>query len=498
MPATDPVASVTPADSSVIQKAELSVLVDLNVRAGPGVKYERRGYLSEGATAVITGRDPQSEWYKIACPADVGEGECWVAGGPQFVTVTGADLVQSVPVPATPTADAPRLAEPGGRLAYVSGGQLYFADLELGNDLPELATPPLRLTESAALSAFSFSPDGQYIAYLSEDDEGNSLHVVQLNGREPTLLVTSQAIPAPEGDAGQKDVLIDEMEWLPDSREIVFNTALAGTGSGGLQSQEDLWSVTISGDLRAILAASDGGGSVTVLSQEQALLGRADELLRADLSRSVTEGVLAFPIVNTASEYAYYPRPQVTKAGAFVSIPAGNPWEEGAQTSLWQIPTIGQAVLLGQLENVHISEPVVWAEKGDRTAFVQQSIGAGAQLPRLLLADAKGDAAEPYTGGEGLRFFAWSRESQSFLYAGAGFYAVGRMGAPAQQMVLEADQQTGTAVWAAEERYLVSVGSVAAMEWHIKGGNANGRTNSLITLRGESAPFAVWLAPTVD
>ena len=70
----------------------LRMLSDLNVRAGPGVGYERVGFLLRDETAVIVGQDPASGWWKIECPPRADGNECWVSGSERFTQVqsTGA------------------------------------------------------------------------------------------------------------------------------------------------------------------------------------------------------------------------------------------------------------------------------------------------------------------------------------------------------------------------------------------------------------------------
>lgn len=488
-----PTSPPTPTEGEV----RLTVLVDLNVRSGPGVQYQRLSYLPEGATAVITGRNPEGDWWQIICPADVSTAECWVAGGPQFVSVPAGAAVPSVatPPPPTPAADD---SGADGWLAYVNAGQLMVAALELSQEQPGLAVSPLRLTDGAAVTDFTFSPDGRYIAYLSAGEQANTLHVVSLDGREPRQLVSSRALPLAAGrDASRFAVLIDRVQWFPDSAGLAFNTTLANLSGPGRQSQEDLWAVGLDGDLRELFAPGLGGGSFLLLDMEQALLGKTDAIAHANLVTSATTVALTFARVNTASEYAFYPRLQQTAAGVYTAIPAPDPWQDGALTSLWEISATGTAVRRGQLIDVLLTEPVVWSDDGARLAFIQRATAGGPGLPRLVLADGAGTRLEPYTGGEGLAFFDWSPDSDAFLYAGAGFYARGQAGAPPQQWVLAGDEQADTAVWLFAQSFLVSTGSAAEGRWHIRG-VANGTAEaqqSLVTLTGAQAPFAVWLRP---
>ena len=85
---TAPPGETTPAAAG----GTLRMLSDLNVRAGPGVGYERVGFLLRDETAVIMGRDPASGWGKIECPPRADGNECWVSGSERFTQVqsTGA------------------------------------------------------------------------------------------------------------------------------------------------------------------------------------------------------------------------------------------------------------------------------------------------------------------------------------------------------------------------------------------------------------------------
>ena len=60
------------------------VLVDLNVRSGPGVGFERVGFMLSGDSAPVLGRDGPSGWWKIVCPPRADGDDCWVSGGAQF------------------------------------------------------------------------------------------------------------------------------------------------------------------------------------------------------------------------------------------------------------------------------------------------------------------------------------------------------------------------------------------------------------------------------
>lgn len=67
------------------------ILVDLNIRSGPGVRFERVGFLLRDQRAAVMGRDPQSGWWRIQCPSGADSAECWVSGGSQFTLFESAE-----------------------------------------------------------------------------------------------------------------------------------------------------------------------------------------------------------------------------------------------------------------------------------------------------------------------------------------------------------------------------------------------------------------------
>lgn len=74
-----------PADAPLEEvQGTVRILVDLNIRSGPGVRFDRVGFLLKDARAAVLGRDVQSGWWRIECPADADSPECWVSGGSQF------------------------------------------------------------------------------------------------------------------------------------------------------------------------------------------------------------------------------------------------------------------------------------------------------------------------------------------------------------------------------------------------------------------------------
>lgn len=78
------------------------LLVDLNIRSGPGVQYPRVGFLLQGEIAPILGRHTESGWWRIQCPPLADGNSCWVSGGAQYSAAINAGDVPAVAAPPLP------------------------------------------------------------------------------------------------------------------------------------------------------------------------------------------------------------------------------------------------------------------------------------------------------------------------------------------------------------------------------------------------------------
>jgi hypothetical protein len=84
LPGLAPTATLPGDPSPQAAQGTLRILVDLNIRSGPGVQNDRVGFLRKNDLAIVLARDPNSGWWKIECPPQADGNECWVSGGAQF------------------------------------------------------------------------------------------------------------------------------------------------------------------------------------------------------------------------------------------------------------------------------------------------------------------------------------------------------------------------------------------------------------------------------
>lgn len=93
-------ATPTPITISNTSVQYIQAQTDVNIRSGPGTGYSIVGYIAAGQTALVTGVNNPSGWWRVICP-DGTIGSCWVTGSSQYTRPTGSPAT-AVPTP-TPT-----------------------------------------------------------------------------------------------------------------------------------------------------------------------------------------------------------------------------------------------------------------------------------------------------------------------------------------------------------------------------------------------------------
>ncbi|MCA9959086.1 MAG: hypothetical protein KC443_08630 [Anaerolineales bacterium] len=468
---------------------QVQALVDLNVRTGPGVGYGTDSFLLEGETAVIIGKDPAASWWKINCPARSTGPECWVSGRAQYTAVTNVENVPVAVVPPTPTTEPDDL---GAIVVYIENGRLTLLTLDTAKTPPAAGAPRI-LSERSDVQSAIIAPNGRLIAYKVGGVESSELRVINVDGSDDRLVVQAASLPLPAGRTVDAYVLqVAQVQWTADSQRLIFNTDLQPRVGITLGNQADLWSVTLDGTTTQIFAPGQGGAAFAVSASNQVLMTQATAVLRANLDGSNRETMIQFDMINTASEYIYYPQPQWSIDGsrAFVAIPSREPFMPEATAALWQIPAVGTAVQLGTLPGNILFNPVTWSANGAQLAYVRQVVGSANVEPQLMIGSSSGQDVGVYNSAEQITFFEWSPDNTHFLYTIGSLYAIGRASAGPMTISIPAGQQARAGQWLTADTFVVAVGSGGA--WTLSSGDVNGTTTPLLTLNSSSMLFDVW------
>ncbi|HOU41739.1 MAG TPA: SH3 domain-containing protein [Promineifilum sp.] len=486
----------TPAGAS---QGTLRVLVDLNVRAGPGVGYERVGFLLRDETAVILGRDPASGWWKIACPPRAEGNDCWVSGGAQYTQAENAAAAPTAAVPASPTPRPPDPAPGTGLLVFIDSGRLFASTLDLTGDVPT-AAPALQLGTAASVQRAAIAPDGRTVAFtvLDPTTGDNELRLIHADGANEHTLVRAAELPrvpeatelpaAATATASARAQVLD-FQWQSDGAALVFNTALVSPGGFSAGSQSDLWTVTPQGQVTARLAAGRGLPRFVVSPDDRLLLIGRQEILRVAIDGRGLESVLTFEPVATA-ENVIYPTVQWSVDGTFALAAVTAPFAAGDATEtrsagLWRVPGAGAAVALGQVRADVVAASPRWSPDGQRLAYLR----ASAAGPELWLANGDGTRLERVAAGEGLRLLDWRAGNNALLFAGQDYAAVVQSGAPA--IIAQTGGAVGRGAWLSDTAVVLALTDGSVTGFFVV--TRDGTRQLLAPLSAVEAPLDVWL-----
>jgi uncharacterized protein YraI len=508
----------------------LTVLVNVNVRTGPGVAYARNGFLLAGESATITGRDATTGWWQIVCPANAEGTACWVTGGSSYVSVanvtevpvaevptlptiaptarpneteneTGASPPPEnvtgdaiVPVPAETAMEAESAAVPANNpfIVYVDQGELFM--LYLAEENGQLTAGQVRqLTSTGGITGVWVNPDGRQLAYLREEAPSNALYILNLTTNTLQRIAGGDTLPALPGlGTSAQTRYLDQVQWSANGERLVFNTRVLpqepGTGPA-----YDLWTVRPGAAPVEQIPANTGGAIFALSAQDELLLSSATTIMRADLNGTTPQTVLSFDLVNTSSEYLYFPSAQWTAAGdrAYVAIPAATPPARNADYGLWRIPAGGgPGEQIGRLAVNPIASPLYWNTDGTRLAYVR-SPGGLAGNTQLHLADSDGQNDTVYERGRNLYFLAWGIDPTTFLYRGNGYVAVGRAGTDPTSSLIPAGQEVTAGRWLNRDYFLITVRTPQG-QWQLTSGNLQGQALPLITFDHPAAIIDHW------
>lgn len=478
----------------------VTMLVDLNIRSGPGVVYERLGFFLKDSTATVLGRDPGTGWWLVTCPSDIAAPQCWISGGSQYTlgTNTGSVPVAAAPPTPTPQPTATATTEPAADTAVIDGlvSYLVYSDTDgiwrLPLDTtqsPPTAGEPVLLTAVTDVAHLLVSPDGQQIAYLAGDFERNRLGIISVSGSDQ-VLVASEDLPNAAGS--DFAVLIDQVDWLPNSQTLAFSTNIVNLVGPGAAPQADLWLVTTSGSLTEQFAI-DTAGHTFALSPDgsRVIFGNPESVTRVNLDGSNREIVIEFPFVNTASEYAWAPTAQWLPSGsqAYVAIAAEDPWTADAGAALYQIPVSGPAVAIGSLLGNTLFSPVQWTRSGSNLGYAQVVIDSS-NTRSIVVADGTGEnpiIADSTT--EVMEFTGWNRSGSHFLYTGPGYVGVGQLGQSPLEVLVTGN--IGRQMWLTDGAFVTAVSSAGS--WELITGNVAGNTRLVGDTAVDNPVFDVWV-----
>ena len=469
------------------------------------MQYDRVGFLLANATSPLIGRDPNTGWWRITCPSTVTIAtECWISGGAQYSQATNADgvpVAQAPPTPSpeptiTPTTESEQVAESSsavvavnGRLAYADNTGVWLVTLDMTQN-PPTATDVTQIANATDVGSVMLSPDGQQVAFTVGSFSENGLFVVDVAGNNGRLLTQSSDLASQRGiDTAESALLISQVQWLPNSQGLAFNTDLVNLIGPGIFNQEDFWTMMLNGELTERFGIGELGGIFDISNGNKIIAGGAEKIVRANLDGSGLEEVVSFELVNTASEYIYYPQPHWVANGsrAFVAVPNREQFSAEANFTLFEIASSGEVEMLTAVSGNILFGGARWTEAGNRVAYIASEVGTGA-LPELSLATGSGGSPVAYDTDAQLAFHEWNAGGNAFVYAGSDYYGIGQLDATPVQIVT--NTQTADMQWLNDNAFVVASGQSGA--WTLASNDLSGDGSPLATVNASFPLFDVW------
>ncbi len=205
------------------------------------------------------------------------------------------------------------------------------------------------------------SPDGSMILFKRISGIGDSglfrfdLWLINADGSDARLLVACDDLPGKMGymidkpDPVTFDRIPMQISWLNDSSRILFNTELKV--DYGMKTFDDLWYADVESGIVEQVLIDGSGGSFAIAPDSSAIIVADNKTVSiVDAGFSSREVILNFPMVNTASEFAFIPMPvwSPDSSYALIAIPGPEPYDFGEdlpELAIWKLFPSEEAAL---------------------------------------------------------------------------------------------------------------------------------------------------------
>jgi hypothetical protein len=297
----------------------------------------------EALMAVFIDRDTG---YVIRILSD-GQGRCEAANVPEAMTI-----VRSFQPPAISAALA---MTPTPMPTSIDGLVVVFT--RDNNAWLWTATGGERqLTTDGGVNQVLLSDDKGVVAFR----RGNGLWAVNSDGSNERQLVKESDLPVPqEGELADyiTGMTINQLAWIPGSRELLFNTRMLSDGPGLLLS-DDLWRVNT--DPQSVLSLDylflpgDGGNFAIAPDGNRVAVITPDSISLTTINGEDKQRIFGYTPVSTYSEFWYYARPVWSPSSDVLGVVIPPPDRLGMENQafgIWRLHTDGTpAGLMGTIE----------------------------------------------------------------------------------------------------------------------------------------------------
>jgi hypothetical protein len=284
------------------------------------------------------------------------------------------------------------------RVAYLKNNDVWFW---------EEGSAPLQLTTSGNVVEVILSDDyRQAVFVIQVDDTSQAIWAANTDASDLWGVVTATDFQLMSSSQGTEVTVPYQIDWVPGTHRIAFNTRLIQQGPG-LLLQDDLWMVDTDDPLitRSVLPPGEGGEFTYSRDGRKIAIVRPDQITIYDSAGSVRRDLHGFFPVITESEYQYYPPVWWTMDSSALraAIPPRNPRADPPlATRIYHFPADGSApTVLSEIitKPVMENEPVL-SPDSNKVAYVGPGYtGDPPSWGLLYTAPVESTGADAYIGG---------------------------------------------------------------------------------------------------
>lgn len=378
--------------------------------------------------------------------------------------------------PGEGSSTAPVLTLSDFLLAYTHEGNLWVLTTQ---------DPARQLTPSGAVIDVLVADDRQIIVYIRQSYQPDLFEVraINVDGGEDRQILSQEALDALFPLDAARHFLISQMEFIPRTHSLLFNTHAVFDGPG-LLLNDDLHRLDVdTGEHKQILARGAGGQFSISPDGRQIAIARAESLSLVDIEGThYRPDLVTFDPIVTYSEYQYYPAVvwAVDSSSVASFIPSADPLGEQPTGTVWVIPSDGspfsKAPIPGQTFFPQSNGRSLLSPDLQTLALQRQD--PGSQVMQLYLANADGSDTRMYDQGD-TQWVGWSTGGANFAYRrGQSQLTLGTPGSAPQPLA------DGVAMrWLSDELFLIQSGQRG--EWSLSLGSVTGEMKPLVQPAGD-------------
>jgi hypothetical protein len=365
-------------------------------------------------------------------------------------------------------------------ITYTDGGNVW---------LLEGTKPPAQLTGSGDASKVMISTDCQKVAFVRSvgPDQLPEVRSVNTDGSgEMTLLTSAQIDALYPLDPNFSHNAIANIDFIPNSHELIFNTRAVPAEGPGLFKYNDLVRLdSDSGSLTAVFPAGSGGDFALSPDGTQLALVLPDTIGLVNIDGSnLRANLISYTPVITYSEFQYYAQPiwTLVSDAIGVAIPSSDPLAAGVSGTIWRVPeataaATNVATISGDFYFTQaFSEPSL-SPNLQRVAFLRET--GTPNIKDLCLANADGSGEVIYDTGN-IQWQGWALDSTHFAYS---------LGGP-MNLHLGVDGGSSTPIgscnnlrWRDNNTFVCLSGSMGS--WSLMRGQIGGSLTALVSPAGD-------------